>query len=583
MTISLIASIITALIFGILTIVFSLREEKAKRIILDRENSEKHRLYEISILKEIQDRIGYSLDIEMVIDVINGSLKNLFPYSTASSLVLKDSHLIFKSSVNEPVSQKFLNQVKESMLASLATISGSIPTRIEESFYGLPLDNYRDENPASFFHIPLFINGKVKGIINISSVKPNLYKEEEMTLLYQIVEQVSNTLSNFERVLETEKEKLMATISSLADGVFMIDSKNELLIINDATKRFLKISAEEPTFQDILASFPKNYDLIAKINEATNQNKTVEEKDLSLGRQSFELFITPVFLASENRAKEYRQLIGTSVMIHDITIEKNLEQIKENFTNMMVHELRSPLTAIKDSTELLLSEKINLEDKEKRQFLEIINKQSKVLLDQVGTILDAAKFDSGNLVLNKKPINLEEIINERIKIFQPQAEKKHILLSSDLQNEIPLVMADKIRIAQVLNNLLSNSLKFTPENGKITILSRIINDPQAVKVSVSDTGIGIPKDKQKDIFIKFHQVEKNQIKNSPDSTGLGLYIVKRIIDAHKGIVEVESEEGHGTTISFILPIQIQKNASNNHQDSQINTYQSSNQPQTIQA
>jgi len=581
MTLAFIASFLTAVVFGVLTIIFSIREERIKKSILEREKLEKHRLYEISILKEIQDRIGYSLDIEKVIDVINGSLKNLFPYSAASSLVLKDDRLIFKSNINEPISRKFLNQVKESMCASLAAILGSIPTKIEESFYGLPLDDSRQDNLASYFHIPLFVNGKGVGIINVSSVKPNLYKEKEMTLLYQIVEQVSNALSNFENVLKTEKEKLLATISSLADGVFMIDSANKLLIINDAAKRFLKINSDNPSYQDILAVFPKDYNLTVKINEAMSQNKTIEEKDLSIGSQSFELFITPVSIALDGKMNHH-QSIGVSVMLHDITIEKNLEQIKEDFTNMMVHELRSPLTAIKDSTELLLSEKVNLEDQERRQFLEIINKQSKVLLDQVGSILDAAKFDSGSLVLNKKPINLEEIINERIKIFQPQADKKHILLSSDLQHDLPLVTADKIRIAQVINNLLSNSLKFTPENGRITISTKMTDGLQKVKISVSDTGIGIPKEKQKDIFVKFHQVEKNQAKNSPDSTGLGLYIVKRIIDAHGGTIEVESEEGRGTTISFILPVQ--ENAVN-YKEEQNSTHKSgvSQQPQPIQA
>jgi len=561
MILPLFASISTAILFGFLTIVFSIREERAKKAILDREKLEKHRLYEISILKEIQERIGYSLDIEKVIDVITESLKNQFVYSGVSSLIIKDDHLVFKINVNESVSRTFIEQVKTSMLASLATLLGSVPTKVDEIFYGVPLDDTNKSSLASFFHIPLFINGKAVGIINVSSVEQNLYKEDEMTLLYQIVNQVSSALSKFEEVLKIEKSKLIATISSLADGVFMIDSGNQLLIINDAAKRFLKIVNEEATFHDILNSFPKTYDLVAKISEATSQNKVIEEKDLIIEGQSFEMFITPISMSPENPKDRQSKSIGVSIMLHDITIEKNLSHIKEDFTNMMVHELRSPLTAIKDSSELILSEKMNLNAEEKHQFLEIINKQSKVLLDQVGSILDAAKLDSGNLVLNKKPINIEELINERIKIFLPQADKKHISLSSDMPQAFPLVTFDKIRIAQVINNLLSNSLKFTPEDGKITISVKILNNSQGgqeIKVSVSDTGIGIPKEKQNDMFVKFHQVESNQIKNSPDSTGLGLYIVKRIVEAHGGSVEVESEEGHGSTISFTLPIQEKK-------------------------
>ena len=206
-----------------------------------------------------------------------------------------------------------------------------------------------------------------------------------------------------------------------------------------------------------------------------------------------------------------------------------------------------------------------------------------MLLDQVGSILDAAKLDSGNLVLNKKPLNLAELINERIKIFLPQADKKHISLSSDLPQELPLIAFDKIRIAQVVNNLLSNSLKFTPTDGKIIISVKIINNSQGgqeVRVSVSDSGIGIPKEKQKDIFVKFHQVESNQIKNSPDSSGLGLYIVKRIVEAHDGSVEVESEEGHGTTISFTLPL---REKTINHQTFSNNETSLSSQAVSAQA
>ena len=275
------ASLVTAILFGILTIIFSIREDRAKKAILDREKLEKHRLYEISILKEIQDRIGYSLDIEKVIDVITGSLKDLFLYSSVSSLVIKDSHLVFKINVNESVSRTFIEQVKTSMFASLATLLGSVPTKTDEVFYGVPLDDSNKLNLASFFHIPLFINGKAVGVINVSSTKQNLYKEEDMTLLYQIVNQVSNALSNFEEVLRTEKKKLIATISSLADGVFMIDSRNQLLIINDAAKRFLKIVGDDPTYQDILNSFPKTYDLTAKINDAISQNIVIEERDLN--------------------------------------------------------------------------------------------------------------------------------------------------------------------------------------------------------------------------------------------------------------------------------------------------------------
>ncbi len=550
MTLPVFTSIATA-IFGILAIIFVFREEKAKKDLVQREILQKHRLYQISVLKEVQDRIGYSLDIEKVIDVIIGSLKNLFSYSTSSSLILKDERLIFKTYANESVNHAFVEQVKKSMLASLNALLGNTPTSFEESVFGVPLDDNNLLPLASFFHIPLFINNKLVGLVNVSSTKLNLYKEEEMTILYQIVAQASSALSRLEEILETEKGKLEAIITSLADGVFMIDTENRLLIINDAAKQFLGIEKENPTFFDILSLFPKTYDLTEEVRQAISKNKIIEEKELVIGEKTFQLFITPVSIKTN--------LIGASIMLHDITLEKNLSQIKEDFTNMMVHELRAPLTAIKDSTELLLSDKSPLKTPEKEQLLNIIHRQSDVLLDQIASILDAAKLESGKFDLERKPTDLDDLIYERIKIFLPQADKKNIFLSADIAQPLPLVSLDRGRIAQVINNLLSNSIKFTPAGGKIKVCAKILDNlgqNPLIKVSVIDTGIGIPKERQKDIFLKFYQVKRNEPQDtSVSSSGLGLYIVKKIIEAHGGTIQLESKDGHGTTISFTLPAQ----------------------------
>lgn len=558
MTLLILASIGTSVFFGILVILFSIKEERARKDLLKREAAQKHRLYQISILKEVQDRIGYSLDIEKVIEVIMGSLRNLFPYSSTSSLIIKEGHLVFKTYVNESVSHTFIEQVKKSMLASLGALLGNVPTKTEEELFGVPLD---DSNPLpliSFFHIPLFINSRVLGIINVSSTKLNLYGEDEMTILYQIVAEASNTLSRLEEMLENEKGKLEAIIRSLADGVFMVDKKSQVLIINDAAKRFLGIERENPTILDLLGLFPKTYDLIGKINEAIQNNKIIEEKELAIENKTFQVFITPVSIRTRNEKDLKEEPIGASIMLHDISLEKNLSQIKEDFTNMMVHELRAPLAVIKDSAELLLSEKPPLKKPQREQFLDVIYRQSKVLLDQIASILDAAKLESGRFALEKKSTDLEELIYERVKVFLPQVEKKEVFLSADIPQPLPLISIDKTRIIQVINNLLSNSVKFTPRGGKIKISAKIMNNPlgTVIKVSVADTGIGIPKERQGDIFLKFYQVKQNQNESSPsDSSGLGLYITKRIIEAHGGFVEVKSEENHGTTVSFTLPVQ----------------------------
>src|SRR3989344_2112068 len=233
--------------------------------------------------------------------------------------------------------------------------------------------------------------------------------------------------------------------------------------------------------------------------------------------------------------------------------EKNL---KDDFASIAVHELRAPLTSIKDSSELLLNHKYTLKDDEKEQFLKMINRQSHLLLDQVGSILDVAKLESGTFSLNKKPDTIDELIYKRIKIFTPQAERKNIFLTCNIDNHLPLVDMDEVRIGEVLNNLISNSIKFTPEGGKIIISATTLFDEgvKGLRISVADTGRGIPKEKQDKIFTKFYQVKSKDGREERDGTGLGLYIAKKIIDAHGGSISIDSEEGRGTIITFTLPI-----------------------------
>src|SRR3989344_7149144 len=163
--------------------------------------------------------------------------------------------------------------------------------------------------------------------------------------------------------------------------------------------------------------------------------------------------------------------------------DKNL---KDDFTNIAVHEHRSPLTSIKDSSELLLNHKYTLAEDEKEQFLKMINRQSHLLLDQVGSILDIAKLESGTFSLNKKPDTMDELIYERIKIFAPQAERKNIFLTCNVGDHLPIVDIDKVRMGQALNNLISNRIKFTPEGGKIIVsASTLFNKGvQELRVSV---------------------------------------------------------------------------------------------------
>ncbi len=519
---------------------FYIRRELAKR-----EELQKQKIYQITILREIQNRIGYSLDIEKIIDVITGSLKHLLPYSTASSMVVKEDRIILKTTLDENVNSAFIRQVKESMVNSMSALLEKTPTQIDERLYGVTIDESKLAPVASFFNIPLIVNNKVVGLINVSSTTPNLYKEDKTTLLYQITEQASVALSRLENLLETEKSKLTSMIGSLADGVFMVDMHKNLSIINDAAKNFLNLPPNANFYHIQVAFSP--FDLASKIDKAIKENTTVEDKEVQIGTRFFQIFVTPVKRLKQDQSEAP---IGASILLHDITVEKNISKIKEDFTNMMVHELRAPLSAIKDSAELMMEEDLGKE--EKLKLLTIVDKQSKSMLEQIGIVLDAAKMEAGKFTIKKDKNDITKLIKEVTDAFTPQAMKKQITLKNEIPVAIPQFSFDSVHLTQVLNNLISNSLKFTNEGGTITVKTKI--EGNMLRVSVSDNGIGIPKDEQKDLFSKYYQIQNNPLELSKKGSGLGLYITKGIVEAHGGTVGVESEEGKGTEIFFYLPL-----------------------------
>jgi signal transduction histidine kinase len=190
---------------------------------------------------------------------------------------------------------------------------------------------------------------------------------------------------------------------------------------------------------------------------------------------------------------------------------------------------------------------------EQKKLLTIIDEQSKSLLGQIGQVLDAAKIEAGQFSINKVTSDIGKVVEDAVEPFLPEARKKQIYLSTGIGSPLPKVEIDPLRITQALNNLISNSLKFTPVNGKIVV--SVKNADDGLTIAVSDNGIGIPESDQKDLFSKYYQISTTPHQLAKKGTGLGLYITKGIVEAHGGTVGVESEGlNKGTTIYFTLPV-----------------------------
>lgn len=232
---------------------------------------------------------------------------------------------------------------------------------------------------------------------------------------------------------------------------------------------------------------------------------------------------------------------------------KELDQLKDDFVSSVSHELRSPLSAISGYVELLRGKPFNQipEDKGEKA-LTIIQENTQRLARFINDILDLAKLKAGHVEINRKPLFIASIAEEIFGLFQPLFEKKSIAGSLDVPDTIPIIPGDEEKIRQVMTNLVSNALKFTPPGGKIRIVAR--NQTDFIQVSVHDTGIGIPEEAKDTIFERFRQVKRTtETGSSQKGTGLGLAIAKGNVEAHGGRIWVESDLGKGTTIHFTIP------------------------------
>lgn len=235
---------------------------------------------------------------------------------------------------------------------------------------------------------------------------------------------------------------------------------------------------------------------------------------------------------------------------------KELDQLKDDFVSSVSHELRSPLAAIAGYAELLRSKPLGEIAAEKREkALAIIQESTERLSHFINDILDLAKLKSGHVEIRRRPYEVSEGIEEVVGLLLPLFEKKQIPCTIDVPDNIPVLQADHEKIRQVLTNLLSNALKFTPPQGKIRIAAK--NQSEFVEITVKDSGMGIPDDQKEAVFERFRQVKNSRdVVTGQKGTGLGLAIAKGNVEAHGGRIWIESELGKGTTVHFTLPTSV---------------------------
>lgn len=344
-----------------------------------------------------------------------------------------------------------------------------------------------------------------------------------------------------------EKTKTEAIIFSIADGIIMTDYEGKIQLINNQA---LKIFDIPPADINTKYEGKKIYDLIpqeailpALKDIITNPDKSdIREIDLSVGTTA------RFYKINAGKVKALKgDNLGIVTVVHDITLEKQLDNLKEEFLHSITHDLRNPMTSIRGFLRFLLDGIAGEVNPQQKKMLGTMDRASEKLLTMINDILDIAKLEAGKLDVSIEDINIRDIAAHVIEIAKGLSQRKNITFNVVIDESIGTIQADPKLIERALTNLLGNAVKFTPEEGKITLK---INDvDNTIKVSVIDNGEGIPPDYIDKVFDKFKQVMGQR----KGGTGLGLTICKYIVEGHKGQIWAESKLNQGSTFIFTIP------------------------------
>lgn len=364
----------------------------------------------------------------------------------------------------------------------------------------------------------------------------------EMSLLEQSINATAIHLQQRLTELSVEKARLEAILRNMVDGVLLVDSRRRLVLVNPAAEEMFGIQAQEVVGKDHLA-VTHHFDLDEQMQQVLQdgQVRSLEIRRARPREEILEARLAPSGYGTEEQ--------GVLVVLRSVTRARKLEKMRTEFAASVTHELRTPLTAIQGFAETLLDGALD-DPEAARHFVGIIKQESESLARLIQDLLDLSHIESGKWKMYREPIQVAHLVRETAGRMGPKAQEKGIALRLQVPAYLPEITGDPGRLAQVLLNLMSNALKYTPQGGTITV--SVWEEGPWVRVSVMDTGVGIPKADLPRVFERFYRVDKARSR-ATGGTGLGLSIAKHIVEAHGGNITVESDVGQGATFIFSLP------------------------------
>jgi len=399
----------------------------------------------------------------------------------------------------------------------------------------------------------------------------DMLKRVERAIFFNRTSQENERL---QQQLAAEQRKNEAIIQGIAELLIAVDSHGEIISVNRMTETVLGKSRDELLgfgIETVLhTDLPSGAELPTKKTLATG--KSIVDFTYSIFTPSGKI---PVLSSAAPLQDSAGKLVGCVEIIRDISSIKALEREREDFVSMLSHDLKNPITSIVGSLDLVREGRLGPINKDQTEFIEAAEESCAEMVEMINSLLDIHKFEAGRMIMSFKPEKPLHLMEKVVNQFSRAAENAGVNLSFRIANGLPECLLDRTTFIRMMGNLFTNALKFTPEKGEITVSADCIHDPSALlsgipkglypdtvlpakgsylKVVVEDSGIGIPDESIVDIFDRFVQA-KNRREGKARGTGLGLAFCRKVMDAHKGLIWVESEEGKGSRFIALFPLE----------------------------
>lgn len=381
---------------------------------------------------------------------------------------------------------------------------------------------------------------------------------KDLNIEIQNIRKLANNLKKKTTEVIGERNKLDTVVASVADGIFVLDKEKRITFINSAAQAILGLNKDnvlEKNIDEILElREERNYELIDSGKICVTKNIHADKKLFGpINLRIKTKFGSEILVnLTSSGIKEGDEVdIGCICTFHDISKEKELEEMKLDFVAMAAHELRTPLTAVRGYLSILIEEVSKKLTKEEKSWVEKAFVSTTNLSSLVENLLSISRIEMQSLKLELVETNWAIFLREIINNFQPQAKQKNIDLKLILKGEIHKISIDKFRMSEVMSNLLANAINYTNPGGKVELTSWI--DKKDLITTIEDTGEGIPESALPHLFTKFFRVS-GALEQGSKGTGLGLYISKAIIEMHQGKIWVKSTLGVGSIFGFNIPV-----------------------------